>query len=787
MLQDPQMVLAFIAGYSLQDVFNAVVKNLPTLTWVLLVPYLLFKNAQGRELLTGMFDEADQFTGIRAAGILPLFHLIALALYFVPTAIFPDAPTEVVERLRPVTKDLRPAVIACSLPMIFFSLAVYVVQLKRFRRWWTIVPVAGLLTLAIWGAIKMLDGPRFSLLLLDLLVGANMLLAFTLMYIIQRANKRRQGRNLPPVNTLWNYLCIGLCLSVQMVLIAGSIRQSEWLYVNQIGVYNTHYLLILISTTVIIVAAAWAPNLQPLSPTFVLLGITLFYLLLGDLMSAAYLLMPPTGKYILTGVLVLLAYLTFFTRSRIHDMRLWPSKVLSDVRVDLDTYFEAWWQANIAPDLGKKRRIPIFLLTAQGGGSRAGYWTSQLVNRLNLETHGKFRRHLFAVTAASGGSSGFGATLSLWKFLDDNPDLSAAEAKAIQEGFAAKMYQRNYLSGAFYQIFVGEVGTRIKWYFKRTHNNRNFTQRMDECVAFGEAIQQGLEAMAPQNHKPFFAEIRARIATFFKHGTSDPIAKTGNRPIANYPIRPYLSYWYNDDGSLDTRMPLYFPITMNIQNGRSGYPSPVKMNPRVFVDAIDILADAEKKQDLKNGPGSVSMVGASQMSQLFPLMNAYTYIPDSGNYIDGGLFENQGFTLMASLYEWLQQKIAQLPDELRSKVDIVVVNALNSSVRPDTSNGPVEEKPGRISQVKAVMQAVRSSGIIGRATWWSDYLRDRVPPGHFRDIILQYPNMPADKSKHVPLGRWLSGSSIQTMRLRLEGKGSPMVQEWKEIVDMLNI
>ncbi|HNE27810.1 MAG TPA: hypothetical protein PLW66_01510 [Saprospiraceae bacterium] len=786
MFHDSQMVLAFIAGYSLQDVFNAVVKNLPTLAWVLLVPYMLFKNPQGRELLTGMFDEADKFTGIRAAAILPLFHLIALALYFVPTAIFPDAAPEEVQRLRPVTKDLTPAVIACSLPMIFYSLAVYVVQLKRFKRWWTILPVAGLLALAIWGALCMLDAdrPRFPLWLLDLLVVANMLLAFSLIFLIQRANERRRGRNRPPVHVLWNYLCIGLCLSIQMILIAGSLRQSEWLYLNQIGTYNTHYLIMLIATTVLVIAAAWAPNLQPLSPTFVLLGITLFYLLIGDLISAAYLLLPAIGRYILSGLLALFAYLTFFSRSRIHDMRLWPTNMFSGVRKNLDEYFEAWWQTNIVPELGKARKIPVFLLATQGGGSRAGYWTSQLVSRLNLETNGKFRRHLFAVTSASGGSSGFGATLGMWKFLDEHPDLSPEEIRAIQEGFAAKMYQRNYLSGAFYQIFVGEIGTRIKRLFTRKAYNRNYTHRMDECVAFGEAIKQGLANPAPSG-KPFFEEIKARIATFFKHGNIDPIIQVGARQVPNYLIRPYLNYWYKSDRSLDASLPLYFPITMNIQSGRSGYASPVRMDSAVFIDTIDIVAEAEQNQDARSGPGSVSMVDASQLSQLFPLMNAYTYIPGCGNFIDGGLFENQGFTLMSRLYEWLEARLKTLPDDVRSKVSIHVISLINGSIRPDTSSGPVEEKNKRISQLKAVMRAVSFSGIAGRATWWTDYMKNRVPAGNFHEIVLQYPNFPSDESKRVPLGRWLSSGSINTMKQRLEGKGSPVAEQWKTLAELL--
>ncbi|MFN0037110.1 MAG: hypothetical protein ACKVUS_18800 [Saprospiraceae bacterium] len=39
---------------------------------------------------------------------------------------------------------------------------------------------------------------------------------------------------------------------------------------------------------------------------------------------------------------------------------------------------------------------------------------------------------------------------------------------------------------------------------------------------------------------------------------------------------------------------------------------------------------------------TLAMVTATNLSQLFPLLNAFTRIKKSGNYLDGGLFENMG-------------------------------------------------------------------------------------------------------------------------------------------------
>lgn len=392
MPHDPQIMLAFIAGFSPQDIFSAIVKNLPTLVWVLLVPYLLYKNPQGRELLTGMFDEADAFTGIRAGVVVVMFHLIALALFWMPTAVLPDPDlaTEaervawLKEKLSPVTgKNLSAAVIVCALPLALYAVVLFRVQLKRFRRWWSLLPALGVLALGIWGVVLIQDEPTISLWKLDLLVVGNMLLAYSMLRLIQTINAKRAKK----ISPVWNYLAVIFCLCLQLPLIAASLEQADYLFHFARHTYELHYLMLLISVVVVVVAGAWAPNLQSLSPTFVLLGITLFYLLMGDLLGGAFLLLGKNTKIVLAAVLAVFGYLMFLHRSHIHDVRLQPSKQLANIRQNLDAYFEAWW-AGI--DKSAPGEIPIFLMAAQGGGSRAGYWTSQLANRLNIETGAVF-------------------------------------------------------------------------------------------------------------------------------------------------------------------------------------------------------------------------------------------------------------------------------------------------------------------------------------------------------------------------------------------------------------
>jgi hypothetical protein len=62
-------------------------------------------------------------------------------------------------------------------------------------------------------------------------------------------------------------------------------------------------------------------------------------------------------------------------------------------------------------------RIPVFLISAEGGGIRAAYWTARVMAELDERSNGEFSRHAFVVSGVSGGSVGVtafvGATLSL--------------------------------------------------------------------------------------------------------------------------------------------------------------------------------------------------------------------------------------------------------------------------------------------------------------------------------------------------------------------------------------
>jgi predicted acylesterase/phospholipase RssA len=54
-------------------------------------------------------------------------------------------------------------------------------------------------------------------------------------------------------------------------------------------------------------------------------------------------------------------------------------------------------------------RIPLYLVSAEGGGIRAAYWSAAVLAEMDAKTHGDFRKHVLVFSGVSGGSLGVAA------------------------------------------------------------------------------------------------------------------------------------------------------------------------------------------------------------------------------------------------------------------------------------------------------------------------------------------------------------------------------------------
>jgi hypothetical protein len=67
---------------------------------------------------------------------------------------------------------------------------------------------------------------------------------------------------------------------------------------------------------------------------------------------------------------------------------------------------QLWRNARIEQGHPQGRPLPLIIVAAEGGASRAATWLLSVMRRLDQETRGEFGRHLFAISGVSGGSLG---------------------------------------------------------------------------------------------------------------------------------------------------------------------------------------------------------------------------------------------------------------------------------------------------------------------------------------------------------------------------------------------
>lgn len=340
-------------------------------------------------------------------------------------------------------------------------------------------------------------------------------------------------------------------------------------------------------------------------------------------------------------------------------------------RASLETYFMAWAKDRY------ETRLPgdtstVFLVAAEGGGSRSGAWTSAVLTELNTVTKGRFQRRCFAISAVSGGSLGAAATLSLW----DNaakpgvPD-TAMFVREKRDAYLGRIFRRNYISTALAGIFFYDGLQQIPGIhlLYRGHHSRTDRHQDEEDDAVCRALTDMFGNQAQIQHN--YLKRTNFLALYYNNEWTD------RRP------RPI------------TSLPLFFPNTCRVEDGRRGIVSPVLMDTTrtaanrkspfnaAVVDIIGLFPDKDR---------SLSLGEATSLSELFPYVNSTVFINEhTGSFMDGGAYENLGLT---TLYE------------IRSSLGSICQNldtTLLAQAFPDTAQRRQFEKYVRETKFKMLL------------------------------------------------------------------------------------
>ncbi len=747
-----------------ENVFSFLFRHFFYLIWILLVPIVLYFMAQGRELFTGQFDDTYFFSGYQASFLLVVYLAQAMAIILLPRPFFRNIKFEEWGKVRYPAALNNPGLtyLLSALPMIMYGLVMIKVQIDRIPNWawWLIVPT---LILTFVFSARFENNWKLGMRTTLLLLLTNIVVCGLLVSWIEKPNP------------FWNYFIVGTCLMIQMALIGGlsrRIAEDFRLATNaddsrasrgqsKMHHYDKLYLWSTIPVVGQIIFYLFCPNLEAPSPTFMLLLLTTFYLIITRFITSWYVFRIQCEGFrclkvwFFWGVAIFLFVVVFFVKSGIHDIRTIPSKTITcNDRVSLEEWFEAWWVQNNFDTTAAE--IPIYLVGVQGGGSRAALWSSEMLNRLEVESGYKFHNHCLAISAASGGSVGTGATLALWRFAAENESIINSKPGGLPKdslylNFAKGAFQRNYLSGSFFDIFVCELGSRFL-FGQKDRDNRNYRLQKDEALGFGNGLQRGFYPTPSKLSMRIYQRLR-----LWDEGDAPELAVDGFT-VKNYPFMEYLSYWYDESKKPKANLPLYLPISTNIQTGKAAFSSPVRMDSTIFTDVIDVLAAVERS-DRERPNRTLSMVGATNLSELFPLMSAFTYIPETGNFIDGGTYENMGLQVLQQIYFWLDRKRATDPRMARVRVHFVYL--INNQL--ETANYP---KRDRVSQLISPLKHASSTTIDGRTTYYTKRVAyDLLPQDDLHTLWLQA-REPDSVSLRIPLSRWLSRRSVGLIKAR---------------------
>ncbi len=524
-----------------------------------------------------------------------------------------------------------------------------------------------------------------------------------------------------------------LISSIGVVIFFNTLRLLEEKHVNyKLSDFNYKCLLVVLTLTL---GAFYVMNnnqlLSEISLVVILFILSAFLITVIDLFfTSQYLLIklikktlsPEKDSVILLKVrlyqIVIIAlpfifvYLTLFSSTNTHRIRksYEPAKYVSiKERTTLENYFDYWYNRNRGAI-----KDTIYLVSGQGGGSRAAAWFFMNMAAKEKEDRDFFKK-VFSISTVSGSSVGAYMYLGAKYYHKEIKDI---------ESVSTVLFTRNFLSSNFFGLLLGDGIDGIIDKIIKSKNgfpkDRNFYFQKEEMKAFQDAFQIG--------PKDFFEQ------DYF--------------------------YLYQDTSR---RFPLFLINTTIVDKGTQGIFSPVTL------EGISLARDLYKdfKNDDCNGNYNIPMTTCVNQSEAFPLASAYNFMDGVGRFIDGGLYENTGCATTLEIYQALRKFLYFKKDSAIRNLKVVLYNITNASVSEDHSIS--YNNASILNSLTALTNSPfggHQNFAIHNLSRQVDYFNN-LGIGVGRDTVI---NIPLNES--VTLTRCLSESTIRQMYLALKNETS---------------
>lgn len=490
---------------------------------------------------------------------------------------------------------------------------------------------------------------------------------------------------------------------------------------------------------------AWPVEIGFFSPIFVLIIAISLYLFLADVLVTAQLNItriyngdpakydpvndghPAKAAWIWYRPvirLIALGFVFLFFFNSINSHRIRKDAVQSEntntatMRPTLTAYFDKWAESR-KPERGDT--LNVYLVSGQGGGSRAAVWFFMAMNYLDsLEStpSTRFSDRVFSISTVSGSTSGAAMYLAD-RYLKVTPQADAVVPRM------KTIYAKNYLSSSFWGVLIGdgfegfrhEVFGRLLDSRQAFPKDRNFYFQQEEVKGYTDATP-----MRETNE----------IEAFFK---------------GDY-LEPYVA---EELGTIGTGMPLFFINSAIVETGERGVFAPVDLPS--FSLGTDLYG-LFKRHNTRYG---IPLITCVNQSQAFPVINAYNYLDGAGRLIDGGIYENSGTATTLEIYETLRRHVEAKQDTSYA-VRFICINIVNTNM--DAAKDAIRYRP---ASVLNTLTAAFQSPFGGHEQFsYRNILRRVLAP----DTAYSFP-----LNRPVPLTRMLQPAAIDTMYVALRSMG----------------
>lgn len=383
-----------------------------------------------------------------------------------------------------------------------------------------------------------------------------------------------------------------------------------------------------------------------------------------------------------------------------------PLKSPFEPQSDVAAHFENWKKTRQI-DTNQVQHYPVFVIAAEGGGSRSAYWSGTLLAAL-CDTLPALKQHLFAISAVSGGSLGTGVfTAGLRKQLFENEKVTAQQIKEILKKDFLSPVTASLMFPDFFQHFIP---------FK--------IPSFDRARALERSWESAFSHVIPAHTNP----LKMSFEDFWRFDTSCQIPS------------------------------LFFNSTM-VNTGKRTIISNLKLNAPKFSDALalrDTIGQA------------ISISQAISLSARFPYItpSGIVHKPDGtywGAVVDGGYFDNSGILTALEIINILKENKTQ-GNIIFDPYLIIISNYSNFH---DTNQYNEFTEP-----IMAAFNRTFGGSI--------SYARARVGKEINKNRIIEFPLQA--NAVDVPLGWYLSESSIKVMNYRVETVVKEQVDYFRKLI-----